>query len=144
MLLIRLMAREPRALPIPRVLCVDTDRHVQGRIRQALEHMFSVHCVSSLEEARRYLLEEPPDLVICETALGGEDGLELCRFVREEASLRHLPVMILTSQMTLQDKIAGFAAGADDYVVKPFDARHLAARVRLLLRIKQLELRNQD
>jgi len=46
--------------------------------------------------------------------------------------------------MTVQDKIAGFTAGADDYVVKPVDARHLAARLRLLLRIKQLELRNQD
>jgi DNA-binding response OmpR family regulator len=143
MLFARLMTREPGTLPQPRILFVDGDLHVQGRIRQALESAFAVQCVSSLEEARHTLLADPPALLICETALGDGDGLDLCRFVREQASLRHLPVMILTSQMTLQDKIEGFAAGADDYVVKPFDARHLVARIRLLMRIKQLELRDQ-
>jgi DNA-binding response OmpR family regulator len=51
--------------------------------------------------------------------------------------------MILTSLMTLQDKVAGFDAGADDYVVKPFDARHLETRIRLLLRIKRLQQYNE-
>ncbi|MGH2481469.1 MAG: response regulator transcription factor, partial [Ktedonobacteraceae bacterium] len=53
--------------------------------------------------------------------------------------LHHLPIMLLTTLATLQDKVAGFEAGADDYVVKPFDARHLLARIRLLSRIKRLE-----
>lgn len=48
--------------------------------------------------------------------------------------------MLLTNLSTLQDKVAGFEAGADDYLVKPFDARHLVARLRLLSRIKHLEL----
>jgi DNA-binding response OmpR family regulator len=52
--------------------------------------------------------------------------------------------MLLTSLTTLQDKVAGFDAGADDYVVKPFDARHLMARIRLLSRIKRLEKRNDE
>jgi DNA-binding response OmpR family regulator len=52
--------------------------------------------------------------------------------------------MLLTSLTTLQDKIAGFDAGVDDYIVKPFDARHLAARIRLLLRIKRLQQHNAD
>ncbi|TMD63844.1 MAG: response regulator transcription factor [Chloroflexi bacterium] len=47
--------------------------------------------------------------------------------------------MLLTSLTTIQDKVAGFEAGADDYVVKPFDTRHLVARIRLLSRIKRLE-----
>jgi DNA-binding response OmpR family regulator len=50
-----------------------------------------------------------------------------------------MPIMLLTSCATLQDKVAGFQAGADDYVVKPFDAQHLMARIRLLARIKRLE-----
>jgi DNA-binding response OmpR family regulator len=49
--------------------------------------------------------------------------------------------MLLTSCATLQDKVAGFQAGTDDYVVKPFDAQHLMARIRLLVRIKRLEQR---
>ena len=78
-------------------------------------------------------------MVICEVLLGQESGLDLCRFIRSTPSLRHLPIMLLTSLTTLQDKIAGFDAGTDDYVVKPFDARHLMARIRLLARIKGLE-----
>jgi DNA-binding response OmpR family regulator len=50
-----------------------------------------------------------------------------------------MPFMFLTSRATLQDKIAGFQAGADDYIVKPFDAQRLIARIRLLARIKRLE-----
>lgn len=78
-------------------------------------------------------------MLICEVCIGQESGLELCRYVRRSPSLRFLPVMLLTSLATLQDKVAGFDAGADDYVVKPYDARHLVARIRLLSRMKRLE-----
>ena len=64
-------------------------------------------------------------------------------FIRNKLALRRLPIMILTSLMTLQDKVAGFDAGADDYVIKPFDARHLETRIRLLLRIKRLQQYNE-
>jgi len=90
-------------------------------------------------EARQHLSEHIPDLVICEVLLGQESGLELCRFIRNTPALRHLPIMLLTSMTTLQDKIAGFDAGADDYVIKPFDARHFVARIRLLARMKRFE-----
>jgi DNA-binding response OmpR family regulator len=90
-------------------------------------------------EARQYLSEHIPDLVICEVLFGQESGLELCRLIRHTPTLRHLPIMLLTSMTTLQDKIAGFDAGADDYVIKPFDARHFVARIRLLARIKRFE-----
>jgi len=90
-------------------------------------------------EARQHLSKHIPDLVICEVLLGQESGLELCRFIRSTPALRHLPIMLLTSMTTLQDKIAGFDAGADDYVIKPFDARHFVARIRLLARMKRFE-----
>ena len=77
--------------------------------------------------------------MICEVQLGKESGLELCRFIRDTPILHYIPIMLLTSLTTLQDKIAGFDAGADDYVVKPYDARHLMARIRLLTRMKNLE-----
>lgn len=94
---------------------------------------------ATLTEAERYLVSYVPDIVISEVQLGREDGLNLCRSVRSMPSLRHLPIMLLSSLTTIQDKVAGFDAGADDYVVKPFDARHLMARIRLLTRIKRLE-----
>ena len=60
------------------------------------------------------------------------------------SALRRLPIMLLTSLTTFQDKVAGFDAGADDYVIKPFDTRHLMARIRLLSRIKRLEQRDDE
>jgi len=98
---------------------------------------------TTVAEARQYLAESVPDVLICEACIGQESGLELCRYIRSTPALYFLPVMLLTSLATLQDKVAGFEAGADDYVVKPFDARHLVARIRLLSRIKRLE-QNQD
>ena len=121
------------------ILLVDDDPGACDRIQRALGSGFLLHNASSILEARQHLSEHIPDLVICEVLLGQESGLELCRFIRSTPALRHLPIMLLTSMTTLQDKIAGFDAGADDYVIKPFDARHFVARIRLLARIKRFE-----
>lgn len=109
------------------------------KMQQAMDDSIILCSATTVAEAQRYLVENPPDVLLCEVRIGQESGLELCRFVRSTSSLNHLPVMLLTSLATLQDKVAGFEAGADDYVVKPLDARHLVARIRLLSRIKRLE-----
>jgi DNA-binding response OmpR family regulator len=109
------------------------------RMQQALDDSIMLRSATTVAEARHSLAESIPDVLICEVRIGQESGLELCRFIRATPSLYNLPIMLLTSFATLQDKIAGFEAGADDYVVKPFDARHLVARIRLLSRIKRLE-----
>jgi len=122
------------------ILLVDSDVHVRDKVRQALGADFTLRCACSLDEAQRFLAEALPDILICEMILPDSSGLELCRLVRRSSLWRHLPIMLLTSLSTLQDKVAGFEAGADDYLVKPFDPRHLVARLRLLSRIKDLEL----
>ncbi len=96
--------------------------------------------VTSLSEAIHFLENTFPDVIISEVLIGQESGLDLCQAIRNSNLLCHLPIMLLTSRTTLQDKIAGFSVGADDYVVKPFNAHHLMARIRLLARIKRLEL----
>jgi DNA-binding response OmpR family regulator len=111
-------------------------------MQQALGSGFVVECAASVSDARLYLKAQLPDVLICEVLLGQENGLDLCRFVRNTSALRRLPIMLLTSLTTFQDKVAGFDAGADDYVIKPFDTRHLMARIRLLSRIKRLEQRD--
>lgn len=123
------------------ILFVDSDSGAQARIQRALDDAFTLQCVSSVEEAKEFLDEFVPDLLISEVVIGQDNGLELCRYVRNTPALRHIPIMLLTSLSTLSDKVAGFAAGTDDYVVKPFDAHHLQARIRLLFRIKRLESR---
>ena len=121
------------------ILFVDSDQHACDKIQQALGSGAIVQCAASLVEARQYLVTYLPDMIISEVLLSEENGLDLCRTIRNTPSLRRLPIMLLTSLTTIQDKVAGFDAGADDYVVKPFDARHLMARIRLLSRIKRLE-----
>ncbi len=87
----------------------------------------------------------PPDMLITEVLLADESGLDLCRSIRTgRESLQKLPIMLLTSLMTLRDKVRGFEAGADDYVVKPFDGRHFITRIKLLARIKHLEPRTSS
>lgn len=132
--------RDPQPLRRLHILLVDSDPIGRDRIKQALGNGFAVRCASSQAEAMDCLETNLPDVLICEILLGQENGLDLCRSIRSTPSLRHLPIMLLTSLTTIQDKVAGFEAGADDYVVKPFDARHLVARIRLLSRIKRLEL----
>ncbi len=121
------------------ILFVDSDQNTCDRLQQALGNGAIVKCVASLTEARQSLVAYRPDIIISEVLLAEGNGLDLCRSIRSTPSLRHLPIMLLTSLTTIQDKVAGFDAGADDYVVKPFDARHLLARIRLLARIKRLE-----
>lgn len=122
------------------ILLVDNDVYACDKVRQALGTGFILRCACSLDEAQRFLAEALPDVLVCEMVLPESSGLDLCRLVRRSSTWQHLPVMLLTNLSTLQDKVAGFEAGADDYLVKPFDPRHLVARLRLLSRIKRLEL----
>ena len=108
-------------------------------MQQVMGNGFVIRCATSLADAWRCLEIQLPDVLVCEVVLGTENGLELCRVVRSTESLSRLPIMLLTAQTTFQDKVAGFDAGADDYVVKPFDPGHLMARLRLLSRIKRIE-----
>ena len=122
------------------ILLVDNDTLVYHRLSQILQQDVYLQRAGSVAEAKQQLAVTTPDIVITEVHFrGAESGLELCRYIRSVPSLSHLPVMILTSLATIQDKIAGFNAGADDYVVKPFETAHLVARIRLLKRIKHME-----
>lgn len=123
------------------ILFVDSDPHTHEKMPSVLGSGFAVKCVASVTEAKELLNAFVPDILISEVVVGRESGLDLCHYVRNQSVLRHLPIMLLTSQTTLHDKVAGFDAGTDDYVVKPFDGPHLQARIRLLSRIKRLEQR---
>lgn len=73
------------------------------------------------------------DVIVLDVMLPGIDGLSVCRRVREEAR-RDTPILMLTARDTLEDKITGLDAGADDYLVKPFEVRELEARLRSMVR----------
>jgi len=80
--------------------------------------------------------DHTPDLVILDWMLPGMDGLEVCHRLRTGGSI---PILMLTAKDTVQDRIQGLDAGADDYMIKPFNLDELLARVRALLRRTQPE-----
>lgn len=86
--------------------------------------------VEALAEVRR----SPPDLVILDYRMGRPDGFEVCRDIKSDPQLSHTPVLILTAERSIEDRLGGFDAGADDYLPKPFDPRELVARVGAMVR----------
>ena len=97
------------------------------------------HAVDALdngEDAHRFLQQETCDLVILDINLPGRDGLDILQAMRRRNDPR--PVILLTARSTTQDRVAGLDAGADDYLVKPFEMDELAARVRAVARRKDI------
>ncbi len=92
---------------------------------------YSVTGVLDAETAERRIRQEHFDLLLCDIMLPGESGLSLCRRVRESTDI---PVCFLSAKGTPEERVAGFEAGADEYIVKPFNARELLMRVAVILR----------
>jgi DNA-binding response OmpR family regulator len=133
------VVRERQPLRRLHILFVDSDAVARERMQQALGEGYSLEFADSAADAYARIEAHTPDVLISELSLGQQSGLDLCRAIRGNPSINTLPIMLLTALATLQEKVSGFEAGADDYVVKPYDTRHLAARIRLLVRIKHLE-----
>jgi len=91
-----------------------------------------------VERQRALEAETPVDLILLDVMLGDEDGRDICRKIKEDEKMKFIPVIILTVRSSLQDKIDGLNLGADDYLTKPFINEELLAKVRVMLRIKDL------
>jgi DNA-binding response OmpR family regulator len=86
------------------------------------------------EEGLEKIRSEHPDLIILDIMLPKLDGLSICRIVRHDQALAHIPIIMLTARGTEVDKIIGLEIGADDYIVKPFSLGEMLARVRAVMR----------
>jgi two-component system, OmpR family, response regulator len=118
-----------------RLLLVEDDSMIGEAIRAGLRRDgFAVDWVQSTAAAARALDAEPFDLLLLDLGLPGSDGLAFLAALRGRGA--PLPVLIITARDAIADRVAGLDAGADDYLVKPFDLDELAARIRALLRRK--------
>lgn len=118
----------------PRILIVDDATDIQMIARKALEKSFDVVIASNLHEATLRLAEGGVDLIVLDVNLPDGNGFEFCRKLSAGGTKHAPPVIMLTSKGELSDKLEGFSAGAEDYIVKPFDPMELHARARLRLR----------
>jgi PleD family two-component response regulator len=127
--------------PNPRILIVDDQRSIHTIIRIALgEDRFRFLEATRGEEAWRQVHAERPDLVLCDYEMPGMNGIELVRRLRRHALLCHIPVIMLTSHGSVEAVVAGLDAGADDYIVKPFEPDELVVRIQAQLRRRDRDL----
>ncbi len=130
---------EPFPESMSDILFADDDEALREMVVAALRAGgHEVRPVASGTEALLELRRSTPDLLLLDYRMGTPDGFEVCRQVKADPRLSHLPVLILTGEGKLEDRLQGFDAGADDYLGKPFDPRELLARVGALLRLARL------
>jgi two-component system response regulator MprA len=116
-----------------RVLVVDDDRAVREALRRTLAlGGYDVELAEDGEQALDRIVQSQPDAVVLDVGLPGVDGLEVCARLRKAGN--RVPILMLTARDAVADRIDGLDAGADDYMVKPFDVGELKARLRALLR----------
>ncbi len=123
-----------------RILIVEDDPAILKVLQRSLSYEgYTVDIATDGRAGLNTARDHRPDLVILDWLLPGLDGLEVCRRLRSGGSL---PILMLTAKDTIEDRVQGLDAGADDYLVKPFNLDELTARIRALLRRTQTE-RNQ-
>ncbi|HZA39122.1 MAG TPA: response regulator [Actinomycetota bacterium] len=126
------------------VLVADDDEDIVRFVEVNLRlEGFRVATASDGEEALRAAYDLAPDLVLLDVMMPEMDGFEVCQRLRSDARTRHISVIMLTAKSLSADKVVGLTAGADDYMIKPFDPIELIARVKSALRRSQ-EMRDAN
>ncbi|MBS1208684.1 MAG: two component transcriptional regulator, winged helix family [Proteobacteria bacterium] len=128
----------------PLILLVDDERFIHDLVIEALKSDYEIMSVEDGSEAIMAIDARPPALILLDVEMPGIDGLSLCRALREMENTANIPVIFLSGHDEITDRIAGYDAGGDDYVIKPFSLRELKAKVARLLSsaIQHQELQN--
>lgn len=118
-----------------KILIVEDNSRVSALLKRGLESQgYQVYIAEEAEEGLIFLEKIDFDLIITDIMLAGMDGITFCKKIRQSG--KKIPIIMLTALGTIDEKIEGFDAGADDYLVKPFEIRELYARVKALLQRK--------
>lgn len=117
-----------------KILVVEDTLTTQTLIESALEDLGAVTCTASIGEADQALRESKFDLVVLDVQLPDGDGFALCEKLRARPEYKETPIIFLTSQSQVDNRVRGLRLGGDDYVVKPFDPNELCARAEARLR----------
>lgn len=120
-----------------KILVIEDDPAIQRLLQRGLAiEGHEVVSAADGESGLKLFREQQPDLIILDLMLPGVDGMEVCERIRQKSTV---PILILTAKDAVQDRVEGLDAGADDYLVKPFNLEELLARVRALLRRTEAE-----
>jgi signal transduction histidine kinase/FixJ family two-component response regulator len=121
-----------------RILLADDNADMRGYVRRLLARSCDVQTVADGQEALEAIRAKRPDLILTDVMMPNLDGFGLLRAIRSDAELRDIPVIMLSARAGEESRVEGLDAGADDYLVKPFSARELIARVSSLLELTRV------
>src|SRR3990172_970978 len=126
-------------MPRPKILCVD-DEPANLRLLDAILAPCGYEVVKAADgkEALEVIGEQKVDMVLLDVILPGINGFEVCRKIKENESWRMIPVVLITGLRSKEDRIRGIEAGAEDFISKPYDSGEVLARIRMLLKMKDL------
>jgi len=130
--------------PKPGILVVDDSAEIRAYLARLLGVNYAVRAVPDVARALLAIQDTPPELVITDLMLPGESGMNLVRAIRADPRSHGVPVLLLSARADEEARVAGFNAGADDYLAKPFAARELLARVGAHLALQRYRQRSLE
>lgn len=130
---------------VRQVLLIEDSAEYQLLVRVALADRFHVTCATNSDEAKKAVEKQNFDIVLIDVGLPGKDGLSLCQELRADPRLQSAPILFVTGRKETSDLVQGFAAGGDDYILKPFHPEELKARIEARFkRVQPVAFTNQD
>ncbi len=124
------------------IFVVDDDPMVLDVIETLVAPIAAIECFSSAEACQQRLLEATPDLILLDVVMPGMNGYDFCRLLSQDSATAAIPVIFVSAQDTLEDRLAGYDAGGEDFIVKPFDPPELLRKIKVAeqVRIDRLRL----
>jgi PAS domain S-box-containing protein len=122
----------------PRLLLADDNADMRNYLKGLLSQNYQVQAVADGVSPMQAIAQQHPDLVLLDVMMPGLDGFELLRQLREQDQTRQIPIILLSARAGEESRVEGLAAGADDYLIKPFSSRELLAKVESNLKLAQL------
>ncbi|MCF0165071.1 MAG: response regulator [Bacteroidales bacterium] len=130
---VTVIGRDEQQSMLPTIVVVDDDYEMVYYLNTLFTPQYRFVSAYDASTGYKLIQESAPDIVISDVMMAGMDGLELCRIVRENVAVSHIPFVLLTAKSNIEDQIKGLDSGADAYVVKPFNPDYLLALVRTTL-----------
>ena len=116
------------------ILVVEDNKELRTFLKNSLSEHYTVITAANGKEGLQHAVDDLPDLIISDVMMPVMDGLEMVRQIKENSTICHIPIIILSAKASLDDRIAGLEQGIDDYITKPFSSTYLKTRITTLLR----------
>lgn len=120
-----------------KILVIDDDKITHAFVKRALDYKFDLFDAYNGEQGLAMIEATQPDIILLDVEMPGINGYEVCEKIRANPKAIDIPVIFLSARAELRDRMQGFEAGADDYMVKPFHPEHLLAKINVLIQYHQ-------